>query len=190
MASEHASPGTKSYQCDREECTKSFNTNQKLRAHLKVHEGNVLCPFTTLITILTLYSAEKRYTCVDAACRDRPESAYYQTWTALQHHIRTTHPPTCPHDECAGRTFSAQKGLRAHLRLHEQREHEVASSQDEDDALPRKRRRGGDIGRNWKCEVDGCTKDFKSVRQVVLFVASCLSPRRKRPLRPTMSLPI
>lgn len=27
---------------------------------------------------------------------------------------------------------------------------------------PRKRRRGGELGRDWKCEVEGCTKDFKS----------------------------
>ncbi|KAH9045919.1 hypothetical protein EDB83DRAFT_2638027 [Lactarius deliciosus] len=144
LASEHASPGTKPYQCDHEECTKSFSTNQKLRAHLKVHEEN-------------------RYTCVNATCRAGPESAFYPTWTALQHHMRMVHPPTCPHEECAGRTFSAQKGLRAHLRLHEQRaieEHEHASSEDE--ALPRKRRRGGEVGRDWKCEVEGCTKDFKS----------------------------
>jgi general transcription factor IIIA len=122
--------------------------------------------------ILNFYSTEKRYTCVDAICRDGPESAFYQTWTALQQHIRTTHPPTCPHDECAGRTFSAQKGLRAHLRLHEQRaieEHEHMSSEDEDEALPRKRRRGGEVGRDWKCEVDGCAKDFKSVRRIDFF---------------------
>lgn len=84
------------------------------------------------------------------------------------------HPPTCPHEECAGRTFSAQKGLRAHLRLHEQREmeeHEHASEEEEDDIVPRKRRRGGEVGRDWKCEVEGCTKDFKSVRLLGLFVA-------------------
>jgi len=134
--------------------------------------GYVLRFCTTLI--LTLYSAEKRYTCVNATCRVRPESAFYPTWTALQHHIRTMHPPTCPHEECAGRTFSAQKGLRAHLRLHEQRaieEHEHASSEEEDEALPRKRRRGGEIGRDWNCDVEGCTKDFKSVRFVDLFLS-------------------
>jgi general transcription factor IIIA len=106
---------------------------------------------------------------VNAVCRAAPESAFYPTWTALQHHIRTSHPPTCPYEECAGRTFSAQKGLRAHLKLHDQRaledalnEHEHGSSEEED-APPQKRRRGGEIGRDWKCEVDGCTKDFKSV---------------------------
>ena len=79
------------------------------------------------------------------------------------------HPPTCPYEECAGRMFSAQKGLRAHLKLHEQRvieEHEHASSEEEDVALPRKRRRGGEVGRDWKCEVEGCAKDFKSVRLI------------------------
>jgi general transcription factor IIIA len=143
------------------------------------HESKAPCPYESArryvsriymtFAILNLYSAEKRYTCVDATCRDRPELPFYQTWTALQQHIRTTHPPTCPHDECAGRMFSAQKGLRAHLRLHEQRaieEHEHMSSEDEDEALPRKRRRGGEVGRDWKCEVDGCTKDFKSVRHI------------------------
>ena len=36
---------------------------------------------------------------------------------------------------------------------------------DENEAVepPRKRRRGGEIGRDWKCDVDGCDKDFKSV---------------------------
>ncbi|SRR5258708_4812705 len=112
---------------------------------------------------------ERRYTCVDPVCRTEPESAFYPTWTALQHHIRTTHPPTCPRDECSGRIFSSHKGLRTHLKLHEQRhfeneldEHEDGGS--EEDGPPRKRRRGGEVGRDWKCEVEGCTKDFKSVR--------------------------
>ncbi|KAI0278602.1 hypothetical protein BGY98DRAFT_972941 [Russula aff. rugulosa BPL654] len=148
MASEHAPSGTKPYQCDHGDCTKSFNTNQKLQAHLKVHE-------------------ERRYTCVNPVCRTEPESAFYPTWTALQHHIRTTHPPACHRKECSGRIFSSHKGLRTHLKLHEQRdleneldEHEDGSSDEE--RPPRKRRRGGEVGRDWKCEVEGCAKDFKS----------------------------
>ena len=31
---------------------------------------------------------------------------------------------------------------------------------------PKKRRRGGEVGRDWKCAVAGCEKDFKSVRSL------------------------
>ncbi|KAI0065732.1 hypothetical protein BV25DRAFT_1879591 [Artomyces pyxidatus] len=147
LASEHAPAGTKPYQCEHPGCTKSFATNQKLHTHAKVH-------------------GEKRYTCVHPSCISSTE--FYTTWTALQHHIRTGHPPTCPHDSCGGKAFGSQKGLRAHLKLHEQREVEAAvlldddaSSADEEEQ-PLKRRRGGEIGRDWKCEEEGCTKDFKS----------------------------
>jgi general transcription factor IIIA len=97
--------------------------------------------------------------------------SYFPTWSALQHHIRTVHPPTCTHSSCQGRTFTSQKGLRAHHKLHEERELEkelaagMAAEDDDMDSMepPLKRRRGGEIGRDWKCDVDGCDKDFKSV---------------------------
>jgi len=52
--------------------------------------------------------------------------------------------------------------------LHEERELEKelgdADSEDLDVMEPRqKRRRGGELGRDWRCDVDGCDKDFKSV---------------------------
>ena len=34
---------------------------------------------------------------------------------------------------------------------------------DENDMPLQKRRRGGDVGRDWLCEVEGCDKSFKSV---------------------------
>jgi hypothetical protein len=113
--------------------------------------------------------AVKRYTCVHPTCL--PISAglpiYYPTWTALQHHLRTVHPPTCSHPSCNNRIFSSQKGLRAHQKLHEHREIEAewyaAAVDSGDDGPSRKKRRGGNLGRDWKCEVDGCEKDFKSV---------------------------
>ncbi|KAI0639277.1 hypothetical protein C8Q77DRAFT_1080385 [Trametes polyzona] len=147
----HAPPGTKSYRCQHAGCTKSFATNQKLTAHAKTHDA-------------------KRYTCVHKECLpvEGVGPTYYPTWSALQHHMRTAHPPTCPHPSCKGKTFSQQKGLRAHLKIHAQRDQEgdlddvVAGSGSEDDEPPRKRRRGGEVGRDWVCEVDGCGKDFKS----------------------------
>lgn len=88
--------------------------------------------------------------------------------------MRTDHPPTCMHPKCNGRTFASQHNLRAHQKLHEQQEAEAHlyhadtpdAAQDVTDAegsQPRKRRRGGEFGRDWKCDFAGCSRDFKSV---------------------------
>lgn len=152
----HAPPGTKPYRCSHPGCDKSFSTNQKLRGHLKTHD-------------------EKRYTCVHADCLAGNNSlpVFYPTWTALQHHMRTDHPPSCAHPSCNGKTFKSHKGLRVHMKVHEQTEVEDALAPESDadsadgDEPPRKKRRGGDIGRDWKCDVDGCTKDFKSKKALM-----------------------
>lgn len=116
-------------------------------------------------------SSDKRYTCVHPSCLIAGSSAptYYSTWTSLQHHIRTAHPPMCPHSLCNGRTFASHHSLRAHLKLHEEKEVEGGlyedNGEEEDDVerTPKRRRRGGEFGRDWKCEIEGCGKDFKSV---------------------------
>ncbi|KAF7298019.1 Glucoamylase [Mycena chlorophos] len=149
-ATAHAAPGTKPYQCEHEGCSKSFATNQHLRQHSKVHD-------------------EKRYTCSNTACLSEGSLVFFPTWTALQLHNRTVHPPTCTHASCNGRIFSSQHHLRNHLKLHEQQEAEAAfdaglPSDSED--RPRKKRRGGEFGRDWKCEMEDCGKDFKSVRRI------------------------
>lgn len=116
----------------------------------------------------TKIHVEKRYTCVHNDCVTTLAEApiYFPTWSALQNHIRNAHPPTCTHPSCTGRIFTTQKGLRAHMKLHEQ--HYMAEalrdpSDDEADHQPAKKRRGGDWGRDWMCDSAGCTKDFKSV---------------------------
>jgi len=93
---------------------------------------------------------------------------FYPTWSALQSHIRTAHPPACLHPSCNGRTFASQANLRAHLKLHEEREMEQGLDEGidlvSDPELPsKKRRRGGEYGRDWKCEFHDCGKEFKSV---------------------------
>jgi general transcription factor IIIA len=114
---------------------------------------------------------DRRYTCVHASCLAVQDAApaYYATWTALQHHIRTTHPPTCLEPACNGKMFKSQRGLRAHMKLHNQNDVQDAIASDSDaeseiDGPPCKKRRGGEVGRDWLCEVEGCGKDFKSVR--------------------------
>ncbi|KAF7321425.1 Transcription factor iiia [Mycena kentingensis (nom. inval.)] len=149
----HAAPGTKPYQCLHPGCTKSFSTNQHLRTHAKVHD-------------------DKRYTCSNPACLVNGTLTFFPTWTALQHHNRTVHPPTCPHPSCNGKTFTSHKGLRGHLKLHEERavEAELDAAVSDDEERPRKRRRGGEIGRDWKCDVEDCTKEFKSKKALTTHV--------------------
>ena len=43
------------------------------------------------------------------------------------------------------------------------------SDAEEEGQPPRKKRRGGEVGRDWKCEVVGCGKDFKSVSALWLW---------------------
>ncbi|KAK2464203.1 hypothetical protein APHAL10511_003660 [Amanita phalloides] len=155
----HAPPGTKPYRCDHSGCAKSFATNQHLRAHKKTHDGN-------------------RYTCVHSSCLAAPneEPKYFSTWTALQQHMRTAHPPSCTHPSCNGRLFSSQKNLREHQKIHAMRDLEeqlnpaVTSGDVHADEPPQKKRRGGELGRDWKCAVDECEKDFKSKKSLVTHI--------------------
>lgn len=170
----HSPPGTKPYRCEHAGCIKSFATNQKLTAHMKTHDGTI--PRRPHYRPIRSWSsfAGTRYTCAHQSCLPAPGESptYYQTWSALQHHMRTAHPPTCPYQSCKGKTFTLQKGLRAHLKIHAQRDQEAELSDaiigfdsEAEAERPRKRRRGGEVGRDWVCEVDGCVKDFKSVGQ-------------------------
>ena len=81
--------------------------------------------------------------------------------------MRMAHPPTCPYPGCRGKSFSQQKGLKAHLKIHGGREVDDHLDGEEgagdDDEPAAKKRRGGEYGRDWICDFEGCTKDFKSV---------------------------
>ncbi|KAF7428555.1 Strongly-conserved Zn-finger binding protein (TFIIIA) [Pleurotus ostreatus] len=162
MCTVHAPPGTKPYQCSHADCSKSFSTSQKLRAHAKTHD-------------------DKRYMCAHPNCLSPTSTPrYFSTWTALQHHTRVDHPPTCTHPSCNGRLFTSQKGLRAHQMLHEERDaearlgaevHNDSDAEDSDsEAPPRKKRRGGELGRDWKCDVDTCDKSFKSKKAMTTHI--------------------
>lgn len=175
ICTKHAPPGTKPYRCEHEGCTKSFTTSQKLRVHAKTHDGTSDQCQMSFDRLAEIMSPDKRYTCVHPACTTPGQSTptYYSTWTSLQQHMRTAHPPTCPHPSCNGKIFSAQKGLRAHLRIHEHRDIEAGLREDDtdvggdnDDEPPPKKRRGGEVGRDFICEYEGCGKDFKSVRSL------------------------
>jgi general transcription factor IIIA len=93
---------------------------------------------------------------------------YFQTWSLLQAHIRTVHPPTCPHPGCEDKKFASQKNFKAHLKVHEERDiqggledaMDCDGSHDEYDEVFS---RTIEVGRDWKCGWEGCEKAFKSV---------------------------
>ncbi|PVG04591.1 hypothetical protein CPB86DRAFT_777874 [Serendipita vermifera] len=142
----HCPAGTKKYRCENDSCTKSFATTQKLKAHMKVHQSN-------------------RYMCAFPECFDSADR-YFQTWSLLQAHIREKHPPSCPHSGCEGKTFSSQKNLKAHLKVHEERavqETLVGAMQSDDSEIEHQEAfRHNEINRDWKCDWRDCPKSFKS----------------------------
>ncbi|KAJ1306504.1 hypothetical protein OPQ81_007506 [Rhizoctonia solani] len=105
LADSHAPPGTKPYLCEHIDCTQSFATNQKLKMHARVHDVT-------------------RYACAHPDCSNDNTTSIVQfsTWSLLQEHMRSTHPPKCPYPACNGRTFTSSKGLRGHIKTHRDRE--------------------------------------------------------------------
>ena len=169
ISTAHSPSGTKPYRCEHLDCPKSFATNQKLRAHQKTHD-------------------EKRYSCSHKSCLSSPTLPFFSTWTKLQAHMRTAHPPTCPYPECRGKIFAQQKGFKAHLKIHEGQDIDGRLGDGKDatnDGEPAtKKKRGGDHGRDWACDFEGCTKDFKSVFPSSHFVFTCSQswPKQKKAL--------
>ncbi|KAH7335606.1 hypothetical protein B0J17DRAFT_720146 [Rhizoctonia solani] len=162
IAESHSPPGTKPYRCEHPGCTQSFATNQKLKSHAKVHDVT-------------------RYACAHPDCSNSTASttAQFSTWSLLQEHMRSVHPPTCPYPTCNGRTFTSSKGLRGHIKTHRDCELEAGYAADsstvshkrahtemdpvkEGSEPPPKRRRGGEVGRDWSCPIGDCGKSFKS----------------------------
>ncbi|GAA5832328.1 hypothetical protein JCM11251_006411 [Rhodosporidiobolus azoricus] len=101
IAEQHSAPGTDPFQCEHPGCGRSFKQKVHLKAHEKTHDPT-------------------RYVCLHPDCASLPLSdRQFSTWTLLQRHTKTAHPPTCPHSECRGKTFTTNRGLRNHLALHE-----------------------------------------------------------------------
>ncbi|KAG1875449.1 hypothetical protein DFJ58DRAFT_756375 [Suillus subalutaceus] len=151
-------PGTKFYTCTHPGCTKFFNTSHKLKSHVKTHDDSYT------------FWVHKRCTCARPNClpSSNTDSTYYPIWISSRLiYARPTqgHPPTCMHFSCNRQIFASQHNLRAHQKLHEQQELEAVLADVEPSEatdLPRKRRRGGEVGRDWKC--DKCRKEFKSMK--------------------------
>src|SRR5260221_9701474 len=74
-----------------------------------------------------------------------------------------------------GKIFSNTSNLRAHLKLHEHRNAEADlqyADETDGEAPVTKKRRGGEYGRDWKCQTNGCDEDYKSVIDILSFTKS------------------
>ncbi|BGP17767.1 hypothetical protein JCM10213_001731 [Rhodosporidiobolus nylandii] len=131
IAEAHSPPGTDPFQCDHPGCGRSFKQKVHLKAHEKVHDPS-------------------RYLCLHPACLSLPlSSRQFATWTLLQKHTKSAHPPTCPHAECRGKTFTTNRGLRNHLALHDEDEAEKGGTTTDGEGAKKRRkrrRRGGATG--------------------------------------------
>ena len=109
----------------------SLSQRTKSSAHTPKYMTVRAIPPTLLheFTYLTFisFAKNKQYTFVHPSCLTVASLAptCYSTWTSLQHHVWTAHPPTCPHSSCSGGTFASHHGLRAPLKLRDEREVET-----------------------------------------------------------------
>lgn len=110
----------------------------------------------------------------------------FSNWTELRAHKREAHPSVCPYEECHGRTFKNDARLREHLKVHSEREEDLAAESEEDLApvlskRPRRKRRRSDVGESpvavpkklprihngtagkvFPCGDPGCSKVYKT----------------------------
>lgn len=127
---------TKSFHCPYDGCEESFYKHPQLRSHiLSIHENKLTCPHCNK-TFQRPYRLKNhidkhhnpesagKYQCDFISCTE-----VFSTWSALQQHIKETHPklpcPVCK-KPCVGKT-----GLKNHMIIH-------------NDAL---------VTKNWKCTV-------------------------------------
>ncbi|KAK4705876.1 hypothetical protein P7C70_g338, partial [Phenoliferia sp. Uapishka_3] len=68
--------------------------------------------------------------CIHPSCMALPlASRQFPTWSSLQKHSKSAHPPTCHYSECSGKTFTTARGLKWHLQIHSRKEGEGSDTE-------------------------------------------------------------
>ncbi|KAH8921341.1 hypothetical protein BT69DRAFT_1283270, partial [Atractiella rhizophila] len=149
----HPTSSALPFPCTHDNCSKSFDSASKLRAHMKSHDPN-------------------RYVCTHPNCLKEGMSASFSKWSDLQRHTKEFHPPKCHFDECREKTFGSRRNLRNHLRS----QHGERGSENEGEG--KKRKRGledfqgvGEEEEMFYCEREGCEQlIFKHSRALTYHV--------------------
>lgn len=119
----HEITHTKSFVCPFEDCTDSFYKHQSLRHHvLSVHEKKLYCdkcdktftrPYRLAQHNIKYHSDTPVYQCDFQGC-----FSSFQTWSAMQLHMKTEHPKLKCH--VCGKGCVGERGLKSHLNTHDE----------------------------------------------------------------------
>lgn len=120
IVKKHMPEGTKPFFCEAEGCGKSFATSSTLRTHSKLHDENrYVCMHPSHLSPQGDGSSAQESRTAATGDVGGNSFPHFSTWSALQEHNKTDHPPTCLHPECHGRTFRSNKKLRKHcIKVH------------------------------------------------------------------------
>lgn len=114
----------KPFECPESSCAKAFNTRYRLRAHLRLHNGQTFncdyCDkyFTTLSDLkkhTRTHTRERPYQCSIEGCGKAFSASHH-----LKTHIRThtgERPYSCKETTCA-KTFTTSHSLKSHSKMH------------------------------------------------------------------------
>lgn len=104
------------FACGASGCTKRFATHSKRIAHQRSHEDKA------------------KYMCCLQHQHGVEAILYFPTWTELQAHHKTCHPPLCTWQGC-NKTFANAHNLKVHMKRHRSKESEAISSGEEDEEM-------------------------------------------------------
>ena len=83
----------------------------------------------TIEELRLMSTSATRYTCSHPS--HDTDMPCFPTWSALQSHMHTAHSPTCPHEHCHGRVFKSASRLKDHLKVHAERDADLARRAEE-----------------------------------------------------------
>jgi hypothetical protein len=121
-------------------CVPSFSSDLIARFRLPLADHGLILSLLLHLYHTILFSAS-RYTCAHPSHPSPGES--FPTWSHLQAHLKSAHPPTCPYPSCVNRKpFKSRKNLKAHLQVHKEHEEDERALGEEDTTDEEARRRG------------------------------------------------
>ncbi|TCD66374.1 Strongly-conserved Zn-finger binding protein (TFIIIA) [Steccherinum ochraceum] len=181
----HLPSSSRPFECTEDQCGKRFWTAQHLRVHSELHKGEkpFKCPEPDCEAAYAKHHQLREHICTKHAPPEasnaqqdtRWKTIYVRTPWLLIH--RADHTQILPHMDLSSAAHEDRPSsdMSASIRdieagLREGNPDESDTGADDEDEPPQKKRRGGEVGRDFVCEVEGCSKDFKSKKALTNHV--------------------